>query len=350
MTGTKSGSPTKPNSKKPLTAKIVGFLLLLVVSSFLWMRFGLLARGNNRDHKILATGTIEATEVNISAEVGGKIEKLLVDEGYRVKQGDLIAKIDSSQLEADVQHAEATLASAQSTLKDLEAGARTQELKSARAQVELAKTKLALEEANWQRAAQLFKDGVLSENQRDDAQANRDVAKSQHDVALEQLKLLEAGSRPDQIKAARGQVSQAEAALQLARVRLGKTDIKAPISGAVLVKDSEQGEVVSPGVPIVTIADLDDMWVKIYIDETEIGNVKLGQPAKVRVDSFPGKEFSGKVTYVSDMAEFTPKNIQTREDRVKLVFAVKVGINNEGGLLKPGMYADIEMESSALEQ
>lgn len=348
MTGTKSGTPTKPNAKKPLTAKIAGSLVLLAVFSFLWLRFGLLARGNN-NHKILATGTIEATEVDISAEVGGKIEKLLVDEGYRVNQGDLIAKIDSSQLDADVQHAEAALASAQSTLKDLEAGARSEELKSARAQVELAKTKLALEEANWQRAAQLFKDGVLSENQRDDAQASRDVAKSQYDVAVEQLKLLEAGSRPDQIKAARGQVSQAEAALQLAKVRLEKTDVAAPISGTVLVKDSEQGEVVSPGVPIVTIADLGDMWVKIYIDESDIGNVKLGQPAKVRVDSFPEKEFSGKVTYISDLAEFTPKNIQTREDRVKLVFAVKVGINNEGGLLKPGMYADIELESLAPE-
>jgi HlyD family secretion protein len=190
----------------------------------------------------------------------------------------------------------------------------------------------------------LFTAGVASENQRDSARANRDVARGQYEVALEELKLLEAGARPDQIKAARHQLEQAEAALRLARIRLEKARIFSPISGTVLVKSSEQGEVVSPGVPIVTIADLGDMWVKIYIDEVNIGNIRLGQPARVRVDSFPEREFSGKITYISDEAEFTPKNIQTREDRVKLVFAVKVGIDNAGGLLKPGMYADIELD------
>jgi HlyD family secretion protein len=345
MTEMKSEVQKKKNARRPLIVRTVGLLVLLAVFSFLWLRFGLVGHGNNKNHKIVATGTIEATEVDISAEVGGKIEKLLVDEGYHVDHGDLVAKIDDSQLRADVDHAEAALASAQATLKDFEAGARSEELKSARAQVDLANTKLALEETNWERVAQLFKNGLISENQRDAAQANRDVARSQYDVAVEQLRLLEAGSRPDQIRAARGQAQQAEAALQLAKVRLKKTEIRAPNSGTVLVKESEQGEVISPGVPIVTIADLDDMWVKIYIDESDIGNVRLGQPAKVQVDSFPEKEFTGKVKYISDSAEFTPKNIQTREDRVKLVFAVKVGIDNEGGLLKPGMYADIKLES-----
>jgi HlyD family secretion protein len=345
MTQATDEHSTKRNAKRPLLVRIVGIAVLAAVVSLLWWRFGPISERNANQSRILATGTIEATEVEVSAELGGTIENLLVDEGYRVERGQPVAKIEDSQLEAEALRAEAALESARAALEDLEAGARSEELQRARARVELARATLALAETEWQRADRLFKDGVLSEGQRDNARTSLDVAKSQHDVAAEELKLLEAGARPDQIKAARWQLKQAEAALRLARVRLEKTNISAPISGTVLVKSSEEGEVISPGVPIVTIADLGDMWVKIYIDEVDIGTLRLGQRARVRVDSFPGKEFSGKVTYISDEAEFTPKNIQTREDRVKLVFAVKIGIDNAGGLLKPGMYADIELEA-----
>ncbi|UCD57059.1 MAG: efflux RND transporter periplasmic adaptor subunit [Candidatus Hydrogenedentota bacterium] len=340
---------TKRRPTRPLAVRVVGLALLAAAISFLWWRFGPVSQRNRLQGKISATGTIEATEVDVSAEVGGQIERLLVDEGSRVERGQLVAKIEDSQMEAELLRAEAVLESVRAVLGDLEAGARSEELERARARVKLARATLALAESDWQRAAELFDGGVFSENQRDNARASLDVARGQYDAAVEELKLLQAGSRPDQIKAARWEVKQAEAALRLAEVRLGKTEIYAPISGIVLVKDSEEGEVILPGVPVVTIADLEDMWVKIYIDEVQIGSMRLGQHARVWVDSFPEKEFSGKVTYVSDEAEFTPKNIQTREDRVKLVFAVKVGIDNAGGLLKPGMYADIELEAMSPE-
>jgi HlyD family secretion protein len=349
MTEEKGSPKTSRGAARPLILKLLGFAVAGALAIFLWLRFGPPSHRSEMNGRISATGTIEATEVDISSEVGGQIEKLLADEGDLVKKDQLIAQLDDSQIQAEVTRAEAALATARATLEDLVAGARPQELERGRARVNLARATLALAEADWKRASELFDVGVFSENQRDNARANLDVAHSQCDVALEELNLLEAGARPDQIEATRWQVKQAEAALELARVRLDKTRIYAPMSGTVLVKDSEAGEVVSPGVPIVTIADVNDMWVKIYIDEVNIGHVKLGQHAKVQVDAFPAKEFSGKVTLVSSEAEFTPKNIQTREDRVKLVFAVKIGIDNAGGLLKPGMYADIKLEAQSPE-
>jgi HlyD family secretion protein len=340
------------NSRKRVASgaslvKIIGAMGIAALGLFLLFRFGPASRRGQTNDRIVATGTIEATEIDVSAEVGGQIKKLSADEGDAVKQGELIAELDSGQATAEVTRAEAAVASARATFEDLQAGARPQELDRARARVNLARATLALAEADWRRASELFEEGVFSENQRDNARANLDAAKSQYNVALEEMKLLEAGARSDQIEAARWQVKQAEAALELAKVRLEKTRIYAPVSGTVIVKDSEEGEVVSPGAPIVTIADLDDMWVKIYIDEADIGKLKLGQHAKARVDSFPGKDFSGSVKFVSSEAEFTPKNIQTREDRVKLVFAVKVSVDNQNGLLKPGMYADIAIEAQS---
>jgi len=345
MTPTTAESAPKPRAARlPIVRLVILAIAVGVIACLAW-RFNPLGRQGDAPGVIAATGTIEATEVDIAAEIGGLIEVLAVDEGDRVAEGDLIAKIDSSRIEAEVRRAEAALGSARAVLEDLEAGARTEELDRARAEVKLAQAGLDLAEADWRRIAELFDEGVASANQRDTAKANADTARSRLDAAKEALRLLDAGSRPDQIEAARWRVKEAEAAVHLAHVNLDKTRILSPLDGVVLVKDAEQGEVVSPGVPIVTVADLEDMWVKIYIDEADLGKTKLGQHARVRVDSFPEREFAGQITYISDEAEFTPKNIQTREDRVKLVFAVKVGLDNAGGLLKPGMYADIELEA-----
>ena len=342
--------PTDENKPKPRTARLpivrlIGLAILIGVVAYLLWYFNPMGQKENVSNTIVATGTIEATEVDVAAEIGGLIEKLPVDEGDRLASGDLVARIESSRIEAEVSRAEAALGSARAVLKDLEAGARTEELDRARAEVKLAQAALELAQADWRRTTELFDEGVASENQRDTARANVDTARSRLDASEEVLRLLDAGSRPDQVEAARWQVKEAEAALHLARVSLDKASIFSPIAGVVLVKDSEQGEVISPGVPIVTVADLEDMWVKIYIDEVDLGKTRLGQRARVRVDSFPEKEFVGQITYISNEAEFTPKNIQTREDRVKLVFAVKVGLDSADGLLKPGMYADIELEA-----
>lgn len=311
----------------------------------MWVRFGSIGRREADKQLIAATGVIEATEVDVAAEIGGKIVQLPVEEGDRLKAGAVICRLDTSQLEAEKRRAEATLASVRSSLRDLQAGARVQELEQARARVNLARAKLHLDETNRRRTSDLFEQGVVSQNQLDTAVANHDVSREQYAVVVEELKLLEAGARPDRIEAARADVKQAESVLALTEVRLEKSTIYSPLDGTVLVKDVEEGEVVAAGIPIVTVADLDDMWVKIYIDELDIGKIRLGQQTTVRVDAFPSRNFAGHVTYISDEAEFTPKNIQTREDRVKLVIAVKIGIENSGGLLKPGMYADIEMNA-----
>lgn len=344
---------------------------------------------------ISGNGTIEATEVDISAKIPERIVELNIDEGDNVEKGKLIAKLDDVELTALVAQAKAAVESAKSNLADLISGARKEEIAQARANVAVAKSnwenmvagprsqeidaaKAALGQAasnfdkaakDWTRMQNLFADGAISTQQRDatktgydSALSQRDAAKAQLDLLLagyrpqqietakkqfdaakQQLDLLLAGSRPDQISAARARLKQAEATLQQLQAQFDYTIITSPLNGVVLIKNMEQGELANIGSPIVTIADLDNVWLRVYVPEPDIGKIKLGQPATVTVDSYPKKPFQGKVAEISSQAEFTPKNVQTKKERVNLVFGVKVNLSNPEHLLKPGMPADAEI-------
>lgn len=292
---------------------------------------------------LVANGTIEATEVEVSSKLPGRLAQLLVKEGDQVQANQVIARLDTSEIEAEVAQAQAAFNRAEAQLKELLAGSRLQEIEEARANLQQAEDHLKLAADDWHRFDNLFKEGAISIQERDRAKNRLDVAQSQVKAANERYALVKIGPRPEVIEAARHERDRAKAALHLAQVRLRDSAILAPLAATVLTKRAEQGEVVNPGFPIAILVNPDDLWLRVFIPESEIGLVGIGQAAAVTVDSFPNRRFEGKVIEISSKAEFTPRTVQTKKERVNLVFGVKISLDNRERLLKPGMPADTEI-------
>ena len=318
---------------------IAGIIIVAGIAVFLRNRLN-----NMPDEGVyIASGNVEVTEVDIGFKMAGRITGLLAEEGQRVNKGDTIAILDSAELESQVVQNSAFLSETRTRLEELKAGSRPQELKQAKANLRSAEAELDKAKKDYDRADILFKEDIISTQQMDAAKKGYDVALSQHQNAIEALSLVKEGPRKEEIRAAENRVRQAEAALKTADERLKDTVIYAPIAGVILRKNSEVGETVAPGIPVYTIGDLENPWIKVYVKEDKLGLVKLGQAAEIKVDSFPAKVYKGTVTYISSEAEFTPKNVQTQEERVKLVFGVKVSVKNINNELKPGMPADVRI-------
>jgi len=352
---------------------------------------------------LLASGTIEATEVAVSFKIPGRVIERPVDEGDRLVPGALVGRLESRELEAEVDRlrasllatetrlpqlkteialqeeltrgriadAQATLAVREERLTELKNGSRPQDLQKAWAEVREANAVMENAQADFRRMDMLFRDGGVAEQVRDAARTNFTVTVERHRNAMERLDLVKEGPRQEEIRRAEAEVRQARAGLLLAQTgeldvlrkrqelathtasiardraalagaetQLGYTVLRSSGTGVVLRKHVEPGEMIAAGTPAVTIADLNNIWVKIYIPEPQLGRIKLGQTAEITTDSYPGKVYRGKVTFINSEAEFTPKNVQTQEERVKLVFAVKIAVDNPNQELKPGMPAD----------
>ncbi len=296
---------------------------------------------------VFASGTVDATEVSISFRVPGTLRSRPVDEGSVVKKGDVLAELDAREARARLRQAQAAAQAAAARLKDLEQGYRPQEIAEAKAQVQLAQATLVNLEQEARRSENLFAAGAVSRQRRDKDATAAAVAREQAAAVAARLKLLQSGFRADTIQAARAQLAEAQAAAEVARVTLEDLQAKSTIDGTVTRKHAEPGETVAAGRPVLTVTDLSRPWVRVYIPDSQIGKIRIGAAARIKVDTFPDREFSGRVTYVSSRAEFTPKNVQTQEERVKLVFAVDVAADNPDGTLKPGMPADVYVESAA---
>lgn len=290
---------------------------------------------------VFASGTVDATEIAAAFRVPGILSKRPVDEGSRVKAGDLLAALDDRETVARLHQAQATHQAAEARLKDLQQGYRAPEIAEARAQVEQARANRANLDEEARRSDVLFQGGAISQQRRDKDRTAAIVAAQQTSAAQERLKLLQSGYRPETIQAARAQSDEAQAAAAVARVALEDLQVTSPIAGVVTRKYAEVGETLGAGRPVVTVTDISRPWVRVYIPENQIGKVRLGATTRIKVDTFPGREFDGSVSYISSQAEFTPKNVQTQEERVKLVFAVNVTIDNRDGTLKPGMPSDV---------
>ncbi len=323
--------------------RVTLLLALLVVAAAAIFAGWRLAREKGRGEILEANGTIEATEVEISSKLPGRIAQLLVKEGDVVQANQVIARLDTSEIEAEVAQQQAALARAEAQLKELLAGSRIEEIEEARANLQQAEDNLKLAKDDWDRFDNLFKEGAISAQDRDRAKNKVEVALSQVKAARERYQMIRTGPRPEVIEAARHERDRAKAALGMAQVRLRDSTILAPLAGVVLTKRAEQGEVINPGFPIVILIDPDDLWLRVYIPESEIGLVKIGQTVVVTVDSFPTRRFEGKVIEISSKAEFTPRTVQTKKERVNLVFGVKIALDIRERLLKPGMPADAEI-------
>jgi len=292
---------------------------------------------------LLLSGNMEVTETNQGFKLSGRVIDLRVDEGQSVRKGDLLARPDNAELTSVVTQQRAALREAEARLAELEAGSRPQEIEQAKANMQSEEAELVRIRKDFERSDMLYRNGAISSAQFDAAKSSLDSRTAQLRYSAESLSLAKEGPRKESIEAAAERVRQARAALGAAGDRLGDTVIYAPFSGVILRKNVELGETVAPGVPVYTIGDLANPWIKVYVKEDKSGLVKLGQKAQVTADTYPGKVYNGWVSFISSEAEFTPKNVQTPEERVKLVFGVKVRVKNVNDELKPGMPADVRI-------
>jgi HlyD family secretion protein len=301
----------------------------------------LLAGCSGRDRgAISASGTIEATQVDVASQAGGKVMELRVDEGSAVKAGDTLAILDTTGPKFQLHEAQAGVDLDDAQLSLLLNGARSEDLAQAEAQVQQAEANLKTAQDDAQRANDLFSSGSATLQQRDDANEHLIEAKAQSDGAHQALDKLERFARPEDIAAARARLDQAKAMRDLAQKAVNDCFITASTEGTVTSKAVEIGDLVVPGGIVATVTELDTVNLMIYVTEVELPRVKLNSDADVKIDVSSKRVFPGKVTFISPVAEFTPKNIETHEDRVKLVFGVKIEIPNPDGSLKPGLPAD----------
>jgi len=318
------------------------------ILSLVLVALSALACSNGRDRDVIAaSGTIEAIEVNVASKVGGQIERLGVEEGARVAPGDVVAEIDHAALDIQLRQAEAGVDLARAQLLLLRNGARREDIQQAEAALKQAEANLRTASDDARRMRELLRTGSVTRKQADDAESRLTVAEAQHIAAVESLNKIRRFARPEEIQAAEARLAQAEAARDLLAKTIADCVVIAPAGGVVTHKAVEAGELVAPGATLVTLVELASVHVMLYLTEIEVGRVRLGDAADVEIDAFPGRPFPGRVTYISPEAEFTPKNVQTKEDRVKLVFGVKVEIENREGLLKPGLPADAILRVAA---
>lgn len=308
-----------------------------------------------KEQTLTANGTIEATEVKVAAEVGGTLKKLAVKEGDRVQAGQVIGQLNERNYRVLVEQAGAGVAGARAALAEARAGAREQEIEASHrevdrlaAQVAGAQEQVALQEDNLKRTRELFRAGALPEQelvirevQSNTARYQLEGAQAQLEAARARLTLLQAGSREQTIERLAAAVNQSEGNLELAQLNLRKTRLIAPVDGMVASCNFKEGELIRPGAEVVTLLNDRNLWLYVYVPENRLGQVKIGQPVQIQVDTHQGKTFPGQVEYIFPGAEFTPRNVQTREDRVNLVFRVKIRITKGQEELRPGLPADV---------
>jgi HlyD family secretion protein len=323
---------------------VLPIVLLAAAGAGAWYFF---SRPKEDDSKLAASGTVEATETQLGFQATGRISEIAVREGERVRAGQVLARLDPAEADARRAQAAGQVAAARALVAELERGTRREEIAQSRAALAAARDRLANAESDYERDELLYKGGAVSRETLDNSRLARDVARSQVTQATEQLRFLEAGPSREKIDQARAQLVQAEAVLRGAEVSLGNLTIAAPTAGLVTVRHREPGEIVPAGSPVLTLIDPADRWVRIYIKEDRVGAVRLGGRAAITSDTFPGKEYPGEVAFIASEAEFTPRNVQTQEERVKLVYAVKVRVLGDAGFeLKPGLPADVRLEEA----
>jgi HlyD family secretion protein len=302
-----------------------------------------------------ASGYVEATNVRIASKVGGRIEQVTAVEGARVEQGAVIATLFPQDFEFALQRARADRDQAAATLSLLEAGARSEDIQQAEAQTATAvserkaiEAELASARADEARFEMLLKSKAGSTKQRDDAVTRRELAEARLKAADDRIAAaktvtarLKAGARPQEISSARARIAGIDAQIAVLEHDKSEAVIRTPLAGIVGSRLVEPGELIAPGAPVAIIIDLDQAWASVYVQEPQVPLVKIDQAATVMTDA--GDRLEGRVTFISPKAEFTPRNVQTPDERAKLVYRVKVSVDNKKGVLKPGMPVEVDL-------
>ncbi|HEX7077535.1 MAG TPA: HlyD family efflux transporter periplasmic adaptor subunit [Candidatus Eisenbacteria bacterium] len=329
----------------PNPRRIAAIALPVVIAL---VALGLWVRGRESNGPIDASGTVEATEVDLGFTLAGRLDSLGVDEGDTTRPGQDLARLDLGAMTARRDQARAEIAASRALLLELTRGTRPEELAQAAAAKKAADDRLADADRDLARARTLFAAGAVSQEALDKASLAHDVAQSQATQAAEGYQLAQAGPRRERIEAQRAAVDRAEGALRQIEADLEHMRIRSPFAGIVTAKHRERGEVVPAGSPVVTLRNRDDRWVRIYVPERQVGRVHVGDAATIKTDADPKRAYRGQVIFIATQAEFTPRSVQTKEERVRLVYAVKVRIEGDPAYeLKPGMPADVRIGGTA---
>jgi HlyD family secretion protein len=293
---------------------------------------------------ITASGHVEATEVRLSAKVSGNVEAIALQEGDQVAAGQEIARIDTTDARLALEAAQAERSQADAERRLRVAGSRKEDVAEAAAQLGRAQADLRGAQEDLERMETLLASGSGTDKSRDDARTRRDMAAAGVQAAKERLARLHAGSRPEEIDSATARVAAADAKIAQLQQQIADAVVRSPAAGVVTEKLVEQGELVTRGAGLVVISDLARPWLTVYVPEPDLGRLRLGQDAEVATDA--GQKRPGKVTFVSPQAEFTPKNVQTTDERAKLVYKIKIGLDNADGVFKPGMPAEARLKAA----
>lgn len=315
---------------------VIALILIIVAGFFIWTK-----TTKNTQEQITATGTIEATTVQVSAKLPGSLEKILVKAGDKVQKDQLIAQVERNDLLAQRERDQLSVVKAEAYLHDLASGAREEEIQEAEAKVNIAEATYNMKEEDYKRTETLVAVDAIPQVELEKAELNLEISRNELKAARAKLNLLLSGIRKEQINMAQVDVERLKAVLQSTEVLLEDLNIYAPLEGVVLTRNYEEGEYVQAGGSLVTIANLDDLWIKVFVPTDDLPQVFLGQSVQFTV-SGTDQVFKGVVDEIADKGEFTPKTIQTKKERTNIVFAVKISIpDNHEGLLKPGLPADV---------
>lgn len=369
---------------------IIGGAALVLIGLLLWSQLRVTPRK--------VSGTIEADEIRLGSRVGGRVAEVLTDEGETVRRGQILVRLEPYDLESLEQEAVAALAARQATVDKLTAGfrpeeiaqaeatrdqaaaklellrngPRKEEIEAARGRKEIAAAEYSLAEQNYARAKNLQQENAISRQEVETLEQKLESARSMRLVRNEELALLEAGTREEEIRQAEAELAKATAAWELMqrgyraeeieeakaardstqaqlaaiRQRLAELEIRSPVDGVIDAMELQPGDLVAPSAPVLSLVDTSRLWVRAYVPENELG-LRLGEELDVTVDSFPKERFLGKLSFIARRAEFTPSNVQTPEERSKQVFRVKVTLTEGLDRLRPGMAADVWLDSDS---
>jgi HlyD family secretion protein len=314
-----------------MNKRILMLVVVLILGAGAWAGYLILFNASDSTGNLLVSGNIEAHESVVSFKaVQSRVVELPFDEGQWVAAGTLLARLDDSDYRQQVAINEAAL-----QVQEQQLASAMQKLSAARATVADDNADLAQKNIDYVRSQKLWGDKIISGDQRD----HTDTALKQSSAAMQRDQAMERSAQQD-IEVAKANIRSARENLELAKIMLGYTTLRAPFSGVILTRQTELGEVMQPGTPVVTLADLDHVWLRAYVAETDLGRIRWGQAATIHTDTYPDKAYPGQISFISSEAEFTPKSVETHKERVTLVYRIKIDVQNPRHELKPGMPAD----------
>lgn len=363
-----------------IKAVLIATVLLLGVAAYMW--------ASSRPKPLVASGTVEARDIRVGSKVGGRIEQVLVREGDRVEAGQVLATFDDRELKAtldaslanlqklqhgfrpeEVEQARAEAAQAQSDYALKQNGARKEDIEAAQADVDRTRADSTRTESTWKRVSDLTNQDVFSKQQRDDAEGVWKNAAAAQRSAEHKLAALQHGFRPEEVASAehryhqaaakareyvkgsrREDIAQAKAQYEFDEARYRERQVISPAASTIEVMNIRPGDLIAPNVPIVTLLERDQLYIRIYVPETEIGRAKVGQKASITLDALPGQTFEGEVSQINQQSEFLPRNVQTREERVHQMVGVKIRMHDSEGKIRSGMAADVKLADVNLKE